>query len=156
MSHAGERGSSAAAVSVAAAALLARRDYPRARLEARLIEKGFDAATTAACLDTLVVQRVIDDARYAERYVAYHAGRGRGPERMRRDLLEQGVAEPLILEALGSGYDWAALARTQRQRKFGAAPPDTWVEKARQARFLQYRGFSPDHIRSALRAPDLD
>jgi regulatory protein len=156
MTNAGERGSDAAAVSAAAAALLARRDYPRARLEARLVDKGFDAATIAACLDTLVAQRVIDDARYAERYVAYHAGQGRGPERMRRELLEQGVAEMLIHEALGSGHDWPALARAQRQRKFGSSPPGTWAEKARQARFLQYRGFSPDHIRSALRASDLD
>jgi regulatory protein len=30
--------------------------------------------------------------------------------------------------------------------------PESWPEKARQARFLQYRGFSSDHIRAALGA----
>jgi len=37
--------------------------------------------------------------------------------------------------------------------------PKRWPEKAREARFLQYRGFSTDHIRSALGAEvvaDLD
>jgi SOS response regulatory protein OraA/RecX len=28
--------------------------------------------------------------------------------------------------------------------------PESWSDKARQARFLQYRGFSSDHIRFAL------
>jgi regulatory protein len=44
-----------------------------------------------------------------------------------------------------------------RNRKFGPEPPADWPEKARQARFLQYRGFSSDHIRLALGADfDLD
>ena len=40
-------------------------------------------------------------------------------------------------------------------RRFGADLPDTWPEKAKQARFLQYRGFSGDQIRAAL-GPDFD
>ena len=53
--------------------------------------------------------------------------------------------------ALADGPDWAALARQVRQGRFGARPPADWREKARQARFLQYRGFSSDHIRAATR-----
>jgi SOS response regulatory protein OraA/RecX len=33
--------------------------------------------------------------------------------------------------------------------KFGAQPAASWAQKARRARFLQYRGFSADHIRAA-------
>jgi regulatory protein len=44
-----------------------------------------------------------------------------------------------------------------RTAKFGRQPPASWADKARQARFLQYRGFSSDHIRAATGAdPDLD
>jgi len=43
-----------------------------------------------------------------------------------------------------------------RARRFGAEVPADWREKARQARFLQYRGFSADHIRSALGASDFE
>jgi regulatory protein len=35
-------------------------------------------------------------------------------------------------------------------RRFGAEVPQDWPERARQSRFLQYRGFSNDHIASAL------
>jgi regulatory protein len=42
-----------------------------------------------------------------------------------------------------------------RRAKFGLQIPTSWVQRARQARFLQYRGFSSDHIRSATGAdPD--
>jgi len=143
-------------VSGAAAALLARRDHPRAALERRLLEQGYEAAAVAALLDELVGQRVVDDARYAERYVGYHAGRGLGPERIRRELADLGVAADVVRAALESGPDWAALARAQRVRRFGSGAPASWAEKGRQARFLQYRGFSTDHIRSALGADDLD
>ena len=144
------------ALNVAAAALLARRDYARAELESRLVEQGFDAGAVAALLDELTEQRIIDDARYAERYVAFQAGRGYGPQRVRRKLTELGLAPELIGAALDAGPDWPAVAREQRARKFGREPPTTWAEKARQARFLQYRGFSTDHIHSALGAVDLD
>jgi regulatory protein len=144
------------AVNAAAAVLLARRDYSRRELESRLIEKGFAADAVSALLDDLIEQRVIDDVRYAERYVAFHAGRGQGPARIRRQLVDLGLAEELIGAALESGPDWAALAREQRVRKYGPQAPIAWSEKARQARFLQYRGFSTDHIRSALGAIDLD
>ena len=33
---------------------------------------------------------------------------------------------------------------------FGDEPPAEWKERARQARFLQYRGFSADQVRAAL------
>jgi len=144
------------ALNAAAAGLLARRDYARGELESRLVEQGFAAAAVAVLLDELTEQRVIDDARYAERYVAFQAGRGYGPARVRRKLNELGLAPELIGAAIDSGPDWPTLAREQRARRFGSEVPSAWAEKARQARFLQYRGFSTDHIRSALGAADFD
>ena len=46
-------------------------------------------------------------------------------------------------------------AREARIRRFGPEVPLERAQKVRQARFLQYRGFSSDHIRSAL-GPDFD
>jgi regulatory protein len=37
-----------------------------------------------------------------------------------------------------------------RRRRFGPEVPADWKEKGRQSKFLQYRGFSSDHIRFAL------
>ena len=140
----------------AASTLLARRDHPRAEMRARLLAQGFDAGAVDELRAAFVEQRIIDDARYAERYVGYHAARGRGPARLRRELAGLGIEESLIQVTLEAGPDWAALARELCARKFGSRPSTAWAEKARRARFLQYRGFSTDHIRSALGADDLD
>ncbi|NND37435.1 MAG: hypothetical protein HKN81_09915, partial [Gammaproteobacteria bacterium] len=35
-------------------------------------------------------------------------------------------------------------------RKYGGAAPADYRERARRSRFLQYRGFSGEQIRSAL------
>ena len=113
---------------------------------------GCDPQATARVIADLVRERLLNDARFAERYVASRAERGQGPLRIAADLASLGASRELIEAAVGSGPDWRALAGTVRRRKFGAAPPDSWAEKARQARFLQYRGFSSDHIRAATGA----
>ena len=134
-------------------ALLARRDFSSGELTAKLREQGFAASAVHSVISDLLEHRFIDDARYAAHRVSYQAGRGQGPLRIRRDLAELELDAPLIEEAL-AGWDWAQQAREVRIRKFGLQAPDEWREKARQARFLQYRGFSADHIRSALGAID--
>ncbi|HTV77182.1 MAG TPA: regulatory protein RecX [Steroidobacteraceae bacterium] len=139
----------------AAVALLARRDFACGELAARLQQGGYDAQAVAAVIADLKAERVLDDARFAGHYVAYHAQRGQGPRRIALDLGTRGVAPAQVEAALAAGPDWAALAREVRNRRFGRTLPVSWPEKARQGRFLQYRGFSSDHIRSAL-GPDFE
>jgi regulatory protein len=139
------------AARMAAVALLARRDFASGELRQKLESQRYDAAVVAAVVADLMSERALDDGRYAENYVAYHSGRGQGPLRIAADLRALGVAGDLIGAAL-SGPDWRQLARDVRTRKFGAESPEDWTEKTRQARFLQYRGFSSDHIRAATGA----
>jgi regulatory protein len=143
------------AAELAAVALLARRDFGSAELAARLLERGYEAGLVAQLIASLQERRALDDARFAGHYVSYHAARGQGPARIRRDLDALGVAGALCEEALAAGPDWRALARDVRRRRFGPELPADWAEKGRQARFLQYRGFTNDHIRIAL-GPDFD
>ena len=139
----------------AAFALLARRDFCTAELAQQLAERGFDAAAIDGAIQVLTGEGLLNDARYAEHYVHAHCQRGQGPRRIRQDLKAAGVAAPLIDETLDVP-DWHALAQATRRRKFGDAAPADWPERARQARFLQYRGFSTDHIRSALGGSEAD
>ena len=140
------------AARITAVSLLARRDFASGELRQKLGSQGYDAAVAAAVVAELTEERMLDDARYAENYVAYHVGRGHGPLRIGADLRSLGVPATLVEAALGTGPDWRELARTVRTRKVGAEPPEDWTEKTRQARFLQYRGFSSDHIRAATGA----
>jgi regulatory protein len=145
------------AARTAAIVLLARRDFASAELREKLLAKAFDDVTAAMVIAELTGEGVLDDARYAQNYVAYHAGRGQGPLRIGAQLRRHGLAAVLVDAALDGGPDWAALARKVRSARFGRQPPASWLEKSRQARFLQYRGFSSDHIRAATGAdPDAD
>jgi regulatory protein len=147
----------AATVHAAAVALLARRDFACAELRAKLCSKGFEDAAAGQVIAELAARGVLDDRRFAENYVNWHARRGQGPLRIAAQLRRCGLPEELVDAALASGPDWHALARRARSAKFGRQPPASWADKARQARFLQYRGFSSDHIRATTGAdPDVD
>ena len=146
-----------AAARSAAIGLLARRDFATGELRGRLERKGFAAAAAASAVAELVEERALNDDRYAANYVSYEVARGHGPLRIAAQLKSLELPGELIENALAGGPDWRALAREVHRRKFGPDPPTDWTQKARQARFLQYRGFSSDHIRSALGADfDLD
>jgi regulatory protein len=138
-------------VRTAALALLAGRDFGRAELAGRLSGRGYPAGLVAAVVHALVAERLLSEERFTGQFVRQHAARGHGPVRIRMELRERGVADVDIDEALdASAEDWAAIAREARRRRFGPGAPADWHERARQARFLQYRGFSAEQIRAAL------
>ncbi|HJY40647.1 MAG TPA: regulatory protein RecX, partial [Steroidobacteraceae bacterium] len=84
--------------------------------------------------------------------VHHHAKRGQGPVWIRAELRQQGIPDSQLEEALRSAdIDWVQLARDVRRRKFGATAPRSLGERAKQARFLQYRGFDAEQLRAAFR-----
>jgi len=138
---------------------LARRDHSSEDLRRKLLEKGYDAAVVASLLDGLRAEKLVDDGRYLENFVAYHAARGQGPLRVRAELRRHGLAGPPVEECLDAYPDWIVRLREARQKKFGAALPNNYADKQRQARFLGYRGFTSTQIGTALGsryAPDAD
>ena len=148
-----EQADSAPAALAAAVAHLSRRDFCSAELAVRLASEGFSTQAVQAALAQACERRYVDDERYAQQFVASRAQRGQGPLRIRRELTGLGLSEALAEGALQTHGEaqggWVSLARAVRIRRFGAASPRGAREAARQARFLQYRGFSNDDIRSA-------
>jgi regulatory protein len=138
-------------VRTAALALLAGRDFGRTELARRLERRGYPSGVVAAVVDGLVAERLLSESRYVEQFIRQHAGRGHGPVRIRADLRERGVPDDEVEAGFAAAdEDWAGLARLARQRRFGVSPPGDYPERARQARFLQYRGFTGEQIRAAL------
>lgn len=129
--------------------LLGRRDFASFELTTKLLAKGYDEAATTAAVAALIDERLLDDQRFLDNFIRSHAGRGQGPIRIRQELMALGFTAGDIEGALARGPDFAQRCREVRARKFGAAAPASWAERGRQARFLQYRGFSSDHIRLA-------
>ena len=138
-------------VRTAALALLAGRDFGRTELARRLERRGYPAGVVASVVAGLAAERLLDEARFVEQYIRQHAGRGHGPVRIRAELRERGVPEDGIEAGIeAAGEDWVSAAREARRRRFGLSPPGDYPERARQARFLQYRGFTSEQIRAAL------
>jgi regulatory protein len=135
---------------VAALDALARRDHASEDLRRKLLKKGYDALIVAPLLEALCGEKLLDDRRYTENFVAYHASRGQGPLRVRAELRRHGLEGPLVEECLGNFSDWIVHLRKARQKKFGEAPPGNYADTQRQARFLSYRGFTSVQIRTAL------
>jgi regulatory protein len=140
----------ARAARVAALNALARRDYSTEDLRLKLLEKGYDASVVLPLLDALRGEKLLDDRRFLESFVAYHAARGQGPLRIRVDLRRHGLQGPLVEEYLDAYPDWIMLLKKARLKKFGAKPAKNYADRQLQARFLGYRGFTSAQIRKAL------
>lgn len=133
--------------------LLSRREHSLAELREKLAAREFPAEEIDATLERLAREGLASDTRFAEAFIAAHARKGQGPVRIRAELQRRGVAADIIAGHLeAAGHDWAEMARDVRRRRFGATPPADFRERARQARFLEYRGFTTEQIRAALGA----
>lgn len=130
--------------------LLARREYTRAELIRKLTPHASEDEIDTV-LDDLARSGLQSDARFAASYVRSQASR-LGAARLRQTLRTKGVAAELIAAELERADlpDELERARAVWQKKFGTLPADA-REWARQARFLQGRGFSAEIIRKLLK-----
>ena len=132
---------------------LARREYGRRELEQKLAAAGFEATIVLAAVEQLNGEGLQDDRRFAENFAQSRINQGKGPVRIQQELVERGLDAGLVDEVLEEiAEDWFELARATRHKKFGSAAPTDFKEKARQMRFLQYRGFESDHIQAAMQS----
>lgn len=131
---------------------LARREHGTAELRQKL-QRKFGSSVLAEeleqTLEQLQAESLLSDARFAECFIRAAINKGQGPLRIRQELARKGVADGLIAETLASSEtDWFALAESVLRKKFPLAHESSIDarERARCMRFLQYRGFSMDHI----------
>ncbi|WP_234422212.1 regulatory protein RecX [Sedimenticola thiotaurini] len=135
----------------AAVRLLAAREHSRAELRRKLHARCETPALLEQVLDGLEQRGYLSDARYVEQYVSSRKRKGFGPVRIRQELQERGVSADLIEPATDPGeQEWRELIRQCCQRKFGDARPSDYRERAKRARFLEYRGFPSEMIRDLL------
>lgn len=132
--------------------LLARREHGRVELERKLRLRGASAELIEAVLDRLAEQGLLSDARFLQCFVASHARGGHGPVRIREDLAQRGLPRADIEQALREvEVDWAEQLHEVWQRKFAGQLPVDARERAKQGRFLAYRGYPLDLISRLLR-----
>ncbi len=101
-------------------------------------------------IQRLCAEKLLDDRRFLENFVGFHAARGQGPLRVRAELRKLGLQGDLVEEGLRTYPDWVDQLKRVRQKKFGTPLPTDYADRQRQARFLGLRGFTGAQIRMAL------
>ncbi len=146
-----DRFSDPAAARKKAMDFLARREYGQTELIRKLANKGYDRSIAEQAVVKLSGEGLQSDHRFADSFIQSRINQGKGPVRVRLDLGQRGVDDATIEYALGQARaDWRELARDARRKKFGSRKPADFKAKAKQMRFLQYRGFESDHIQAAI------
>lgn len=144
--------------------ILAMRDHSEAEFRRKLVQSGERAARFAKSeappepptteeLDRVVYwcyqHGWLDDAHFAERYLAGRSRKGYGPQRIRQELGQKGVEKSLIDEALSAAeIDWQSQAFNLAERKFGHPLPTAWEQKVKVQRYLMTKGFYMEDIRA--------
>ena len=127
--------------------LLARREHSRLELARKLHRRYSEYELIEEALDKLVSDNLLSDERFTEVYVAYRKRAGFGPVRIAGELRERGVSDSLAARHLeGVDASWRDAALAAKNKKFGSQPAVDLSEKARQQKFLIYRGFRQTHF----------
>ena len=134
---------------------LAKREYSYVELWQKLKPYAEETDDIPSLLDDFKKRGWLSDARYIEQMV--HARKAKfGSAKIAYELREKGVAEHLIEDAMkevkGNELDHA---REIWNKKFKNAPGSR-EEWAKQARFLQSRGFGFDLIKKVLNTVDTE
>ncbi len=131
--------------------LLSRREHSQAELRTKLRKAAFEIDDINETIDKLAAADVQSDARFAENYLRYRSQRGYGSQKIKLELKERGVDSEIINTAFEQAdIDWFDLAITVRYKRFGELVPDAPKDRAKQQRFLQYRGFTHEQINESL------
>ena len=133
------------------------RSHARGDLRRRLLQKQHRGEAVDQAIARLEWGGILDDARFADAFARRQAARGRGPSRILRDLLAQGVerrlAERTVATALeDEGRDPAGIARAVAERRahqLRDLPPT--VRRRRLMAYLARRGFGGGEARELVR-----
>lgn len=135
--------------------MLSRRDYGcvelKRRLARRIRETEKDSPTEEHCLpqviEKLLESQYLDDNRTVYSFFRSYLNKSYGPLRIRQELRAKGFPSEIIERVLEeTETDWYELCQIVKEKKFGSDKPKDYKEKAKQIRYLHYRGFTTEYI----------
>lgn len=126
--------------------LLTRREHAVAELRKKLLEKTEYPELIPDIIQELIQRKYLDDSRFAESYSRMLANKGYGLLRIKRALKEKGILE--------SNNISHANIKEVYNKKFKNGGSSDLREKAKQIRYLQYRGFSFEEIKKVINHED--
>ena len=143
----------------AALDMLTDRDMTSSGLKTGLMRKGYLQPVAEAVAQRLMENRLIDDKRFAERFVELRQDGQVGRYALKRRLRAKGVDEETASEALESLDDDAQLeAATELARRLARRYEnlDAYAARGKLSQALARRGYSWDIVREAVEKAGLD
>ncbi len=129
--------------------LLAAREHSRLELRRKLAPHAESVDQLEALLDELTGRKQQSDERYAELRTRV-LSRKYGVGRIQQELRAKGVSDETIEVSVGEAKLTEVARAREAWRKRCGTKPSNALEKARQMRFLQSRGYSFATIRAVI------
>lgn len=130
-------------------ALLTRREYSKSELIEKLKFYAIDEQEVLDLVEEFAQANYQSDQRVAETTVSSQVRKGKGLYRVKQVLESKGLSPDLVQEDLKQ-INWLEQAYQLKIKKFGHDIAKDPKQKAKQIRFLQYRGFTMDIILKAI------
>lgn len=136
--------------------LLSYRDRSAREIETKLAEKGYSEETIAEVITFLREAGYLDDDRFARHWVRSRTDyRHFGPIRLKRELLEKGIASEEADRAIqqrSEEWDLVEQAEEALRRRFkNSASIGDLKTRQKAYAFLQRRGFGTETILKAFK-----
>ncbi|MGH1399996.1 MAG: regulatory protein RecX [Acinetobacter tandoii] len=130
-------------------AVLTRKEFSKAELIEKLAAYAASREEVINLVNELSEQNYQSDQRVADIVLSSQKRKGKGPQRIKLALKNKKINSELIQEEL-KAIDWVEQAYQLKIKKFGNTVEKDPKLKAKQIRFLQYRGFDMDVIMKAI------
>ena len=130
-------------------AVLTRKEYSKAELIEKLALYADNRDEVLELVDELSKKNYQSDQRVAEIMLSSQKRKGKGPNQIKMKLKNKKIDTALIAEELKE-TDWIKQAYELKVKKYGIEVTKDPKIKAKQIRFLMYRGFEMDAIMKAI------
>ncbi|TLY48517.1 MAG: regulatory protein RecX [Gammaproteobacteria bacterium] len=127
---------------------LARKEHTRLTLREKLMQKEFLHQSVETVLDILIQQGFLNEERFCEAFIQKRIKQGYGPVRIIAECHQYGIHSDIIFLHLPRDEEfWVAAIQKILEKKFRSNHLPK--EQLRQIRYLQYRGFKIDQIKTS-------
>ena len=133
---------------------MARREYACLELERVLVSKSVEPELANTVIAHLLSRDLISDHRFTEAFIYSRQQRCYGPIRIKAELRQRGVGDDLIAQSIHLDDSiWQERLSHVWQQKYHGQQPASYPEWAKQAKHLQYRGYTLDQINQVVKRP---
>ncbi|WP_324824432.1 regulatory protein RecX [Sinanaerobacter sp. ZZT-01] len=127
---------------------LGYRDHSVLEVKNRLKQKEYCEHEIEECIKFLEESGFVNDQRYCEAYLRYALGKGKGPLRLRQELLKKGIKEETIQECMKENID-EELLFSNAMKQVNKITGDVAIDKkmlSKLGRRLSYLGYPAELV----------